>query len=100
VKYRLTKTAGHDLDGIFLYWATRASLTVVERLIDNITERFHLLGEYPEAGRSADDIALGVKTFPAGKYLIYNRKFRGRIDILHVFHGARYQRSAFTKAGN
>lgn len=98
MKYRLSKDAMRELDDIFLYWAKRVSVEVAERLIDNITERFWLLGEHPTAGRSADEIAPGVKCFPAGKYLIYYRKKSGGIDILHIVHGARDQKHAFRKA--
>jgi plasmid stabilization system protein ParE len=64
-RYRVSRDAERDLDEIFLYWARRAGLEVADRLIDNITERFWLLGEYPDAGRPADEIAAGVKCFPA-----------------------------------
>ena len=97
-RYRVSKEAGRDLDDIFLYWATRAGLKVADRLIDGITERFWLLGGHPDAGRPSADIAAGVKCFPAGKYLIYYRKARGAMDILHIFHGARDQKNAFNKA--
>jgi len=99
MSYRVSKDAQRDLDEIFLYWAKRASLTVADRLIDSITDRFWILGEHPEAGRRAEDIAPGVRCFPAGKYLIYYLKTRRGIDILHVFHGARDQRRAFNKGG-
>lgn|SRR5487761_116558 len=95
MRYRASRDAERDLDEIFLYWAKRASLEVADRLIDGIIDRFWLLGEYPEAGRSSDDIAAGVKCFPAGKYLIYYRKTRRGTDILHVFHGAQDQKQAF-----
>jgi toxin ParE1/3/4 len=97
MRYRLSKDAERDLEEIFVYWAKRASLEVAERLIDSITGRFWLLGEYPEAGKSADHIAPGVRCFPAGKYLIYYRKTPGGADILHVFHGAQEQKRRFRK---
>jgi len=98
VRYRVLEDAQRDLDEIFLYWSERASLKVADRLIDNIADRFWLLGEHPDAGKRADDIAAGVKCFPAGKYLIYYRKTRRGIDIIHIFHGARHQTQAFKKA--
>jgi len=97
MRYRVSKEAEQDLDEIFFYWAKRASLEVAERLLDNIMDRFWLLGEYPEAGRSAEGIAAGVRCFPAGNYLIYYRKTRRTTDILHVFHGAQDQKRAFRK---
>ena len=95
MRYRITQGAERDLDEIFEYWARRASLEAADRVIDKITERFWLLGEHPDAGKPKDELAPGVKCFPAGKYLIYYRKRRSIIYILHVFHGARDQTRAF-----
>jgi toxin ParE1/3/4 len=98
MRYRVSEDAERDLEEIFLYWASQTSLEIADRVIDKITERFWLLGEHLDAGRAADDIAKGVRCFPAGKYLIYYRKTRRGTDILHIFHGARKQRNAFRGA--
>jgi toxin ParE1/3/4 len=95
MRYRVSEDAQRDLDEIFMYWATRANLEAADRVVDRITERFWLLGEYPDAGSPVGDIAPGVRCFPVGRYLIYYRKTRRGTDILHIFHGARDQRSAF-----
>ncbi len=97
MRFSVSKDAEQDLDEIFLYWARRAGLEAADRVIDGITTRFWLLGEYPEAGRPCDEIADAVRCFPAGKYLIYYRRSRNETDILHVFHGARQQKRAFRK---
>ena len=97
--YRVSKGAQRDLEEIFLYWAKRAGLRVADRLIDGITGRLWILGEHPDAGRASEDIAAGVRCFPAGKYLIYYRKKCRGIDILHVFHGARHQKRTFKRGG-
>jgi toxin ParE1/3/4 len=91
MRYRITKSAQRDLDEIFVYWAKRASLDAADRLIENITDHFWLLGAHPHAGRSCDDFGAGVKCFPAANYLIYYRVNRRKTDILHIFHGARDQ---------
>ena len=98
MRYRVSENAERDLEEIFLYWAERASLEIADRIVDRITDRFWLLGERPDAGKKSDEIAAGVKCFPAGKYLIYYRATRRGTDILHVFHGARDQRKALKKA--
>jgi len=95
MKYRVSRDAAQDLDEIFFYWAKRAGLPVADRLIDSITERFWLLAEFPDIGHAAHDIASGVRCFPAGKYLIYYRRTGRRIEVLHVFHGARDQKRAY-----
>ena len=98
MRYRVSEDAERDLDEIFVYWANRASLETADRIVDRITERFWLLGEHPNSGKTADDIAADVKCFPAGKYLIYYCKTRHGTDILHICHGARDQRKAFKPA--
>lgn len=98
MRYRVTGDAERDLDEIFLYWARRAGPSVADRLIDSITDRFRVLGEHPDAGRPAEDMAAGVKCFPAGKYLIYYRKAKRGTDILHIFHGAQDQKRAFRRS--
>src|SRR5271154_2954234 len=98
MRYRITRQAEQDLDEIYVYWAKRASAETADRLIDGIADRFWLLGEHPDAGRPSEDIAAGVKSFPAGKYLIYYRATRRETDILHILHGARDQERAFKAA--
>jgi toxin ParE1/3/4 len=97
MRYRVSADAERDLEEIFLYWASRSSLATADRVVDRITDRFWLLGEHPDAGKSAGDIAVGVKCFPAGKYLIYYRKTRRGTDIPHIFHGVRDQPTAFNR---
>jgi toxin ParE1/3/4 len=96
--YRISEGAEFDLDEIFLGWAERAGLKIADRIVDEIVERFRLLGEFPEAGRSSNEIAMDVKSFPAGKYLIYYRRSGEYTEILYIFHGAREQAKAFKKA--
>jgi plasmid stabilization system protein ParE len=95
MKFHIAKTAERELDQIFVYWAQRAGVEVADKLIDAIEERFALLGDYPLAGRKCDELAPDVFRFPAGDYLIYYRKRRGIVSILHVFHGAQDQARAF-----
>lgn len=91
MRFRVSRTAEEDLDRIFEHWAERASPKVAERLLGAILDRFALLGEFPQAGRACDQIAPGVRCFPAGDYLIYYRRSRKTLEILHIFHGARQQ---------
>jgi plasmid stabilization system protein ParE len=64
-------------------------------MIEAFEEHFALLADLPQIGQKCDEIAAGLLRFPVGKYLVYYRKTRGAIQILHVFHGARDQRNAF-----
>ncbi len=95
MRLRVSRSAHRDLDDIFVYWARRAGVEIADRLIEAIEEQLALLAERPQIGKKCDDIAPGVRSFPAGKYLIYYRKTRAAVEILHIFHGARDQSAAF-----
>jgi toxin ParE1/3/4 len=97
MRYRVSAAAERDLDQIFLYWAKRVSVETADRLIERVTERFRLLGEYPDAGKLCADIAPGVRCFPAGRYLIYYQAERPVANILHIFHAARDQKSVYNQ---
>jgi toxin ParE1/3/4 len=58
-------------------------------MIDSITSRFWMLAENPGAGRAAPEAAPNVRCFPAGQYLIYYRKMRRGIEVVHILHSAR-----------
>jgi toxin ParE1/3/4 len=95
MKIRILKSARQDLDDIFDYWIQRASPEIARSLIESITDLFPLIAEFPYVGRVCDEIAAGVRIVPSGNYLIYYRKERSVIKILHIFHGARDLASAF-----
>lgn len=95
MQFHVTKMAERELDQIFVYWAQRAGVDIADKLIDSIEGRFALLGDYPFVGRKCDELAPGVFRFLAGDYLIYYRKRRSMIQIIHVIHGARDQARAF-----
>jgi toxin ParE1/3/4 len=100
MQYRISEDAQRDLEEIFVYWANRASLESADRIVDKITERFWLVGEHPNAGKPAGNIARGVRWFPAGKYLIYYRNTRRGTDMLHMPCGLRNNNSPATGLGD
>jgi toxin ParE1/3/4 len=97
MRVRVSKTARRDLDAIFDYWARRASPDIAGELIYSIKDRFAILAESPGIGRTCNEIAPGLRMFPAGKYLIYYRKGRGVLNIQQILHGARDQIHTFRK---
>jgi plasmid stabilization system protein ParE len=64
MRNRVSEDAERDLDETFVYRANRASPETADRVVDRITERFWLPGEYPDAGKPARDIAASVKCLP------------------------------------
>ena len=95
--YRLSHPARADLDAIWLHIAQNAGVDTADRFIDTLTNRFPMLAEMPEAGRSVDEIEPGVRVFPIENYLIYYRISPGWISIARVIHGRRDQETAWRK---
>lgn len=88
--YVVAKKAEIELDDIWFHIATETSnLEIANRLVDSITEQFFLLSKHPHLGRKRDDLAPGLRSIPAGSYLIIYRVEGADVRILHVVHGRR-----------
>lgn len=89
--HRLAPQAERDLDDIAYYVAMETgSIDVVERFIDSITNRFHLLAHHPKLGRARDDdLGPGTRTFPVGNYVIVYDVVGQDVRVLRVAHGPR-----------
>ena len=94
-RVRLSRAAKSDLDDIWDYVADESGIEQAGRLIDSITNKFALLGRHPRAGRRRDEIHAGVRSMPAGSYVIYYRWRKNAVEIAHVFHAMRDQRKAW-----
>ena len=88
--HRLSPEAEAELEEIWLRVASETGkFEIADHVIDNITERFWLLGQRPHIGRIRDDLRPGLRSFPAGDYVILYRTEGRNVLILHVIHGSR-----------
>jgi len=91
IHLRTTPSAERDLDEIWLYVARESgSFEAANRAVDSITDTFSLLVKLPYAGRRRDDdLRPGLRSFPAGNYIIVYRVRSNEVQIVRVFHGRR-----------
>ncbi len=89
--HRLAPEVEAELDDIWYYMAKQSqSIETANRLIDSITDRFLLLARYPHMGRHRDaDLRPGLRSFPAGEFVIIYRVEGQDVLILHVVRGSR-----------
>jgi toxin ParE1/3/4 len=89
--HRVAPAAETDLDDIWLYVARESgSIEIANRLIDTITARFLVLGQFPRIGRSRhEDFGSGYRSMPVGEYVIVYCIEREDALILRVVHGKR-----------
>ena len=89
-----TEQARRDLLEIWVYIAEN-SFDAADRLLETIDETCQRLADMPGMGLRRDELAPGLRSFPAGKYLIFYRPVENGIEIIRVLHGARNLENIF-----
>ncbi len=88
--HRVASEARADLDGIWYNIVQESGNAVAaDGVIEAITDRFYLLGQYPRAGRVRDDLRPGLRSYPVGEYMIIYTIEGTDAVILYVFPGRR-----------
>lgn len=94
---RYAPRARADLDEIWTFVARQGGIAAADRLLDRIETAINALAGMPEAGLDRSEVSPGLRSFPAGNYLIYYRvRARVGIVILRVLHAKRDQFPAFS----
>src|SRR5512135_821128 len=71
------------------------SLDQADRWVDKLDEKFRLIATQPLMGRARDDLAVDLRSFPFGRYVIFYVPIEGGIDVVRVLHSARDVDAAF-----
>jgi len=86
----LAPQARHDLDQIWDYiFGETGNEAAADRTIDMIVERFSLLAEWPLIGRKRDELRRGLRSYPAGNFVIFYRMENADLVVLRVLHARR-----------
>lgn len=80
--------AEKDLEDIWLYIASD-NPDKADKFLDEIEETSHKIAQFTNLGRNRDELHQGLRSFPAGKYLIFYLPISGGIDIVRILHGTR-----------
>ena len=87
-QYRVSDAARSDLDEIWFYIALD-NVDAADRFLRAIVSRFPRLASRPEMGRQREELAIRLRSFPVGNYLIFYRPTENGVEIARVLHGAR-----------
>lgn len=60
-----------------------------DAFVDLIDQKFQELASHPNMGRSRDELAQGLRSFPVGRYVIFYRPMPEGVEIIRVLHGSR-----------
>lgn len=81
-------SAIRDLNAIFSHIAKdnpAAAVSFVRKLKDKCSR----MAQFPDMGKSREDLARHLRCFPVGNYLIFYRPSEDAVDIVRVLHAAR-----------
>ena len=65
------------------------SIGAADDWVDRLDEQFKLLATQPKMGRTRDELAAEVRSFPFGRYVIFYVPLDDGIDVIRVLHGSR-----------
>ena len=87
-EYRLSDHARNDLDDIWLYIAEDDPLAA-DRFIDRLIRKVAALADSPGTGRDRSELAIDLRSFPVGNFLIFYRPAVDAIEVIRIISGHR-----------
>ncbi len=97
---RILKTPEAELDLVEIAAYIEAdNPAAADHLLDLFEQKFRLLSEFPLLGRTRDELAPSLRSFPVGSYVIFYLPLSDGIDVIRVLHGARNIRRLFRRRG-
>jgi toxin ParE1/3/4 len=93
---RFTRSAAAEDDLIDIWrYIARDNPTAADSVLNKIDEACGHLADYPDMGPVRPDLALELRYFVVGRYLILYRQISDCVEIVRVVHGARYLADLF-----
>lgn len=77
-----------DLEEIWVHYSEK-SPTAANKVLKEITGKFSKLLAFPKIGKERNDFLIGLRSFPAGKFLIFYQEIDSGIEIVRVVHSSR-----------
>ena len=88
LRHRLSSVAERDVAEIVEHLA-KANLDAAIAFIDQLSDRFRQLEQYPESGAQFGDPQRGLRRTSLGNYVIVYQILDDAVLIVRVVHGAR-----------
>jgi toxin ParE1/3/4 len=75
-----------DLDSIWDFIASD-NITAADHVLDRIGEVLDMLMRNPLAGRQRPELARGLRSFPAGNYIVFYLPLDDGIEVVRILSG-------------
>jgi toxin ParE1/3/4 len=88
-RLRFAPQAAADLEDIGAHIASAAGTERALLVLDRLELACRRLARRPALGRSRDDLARGLRSFPVWPYVVIYRGRGAGIEVVRIVHGAR-----------
>jgi toxin ParE1/3/4 len=85
---RITPQAEGDLEEIWQYVA-QGGEDRADAFLDAILNQCRQLAQFPRMGRTRENLASNLRSFPVKKYVIFYRPVNDTVEIVRILHSAR-----------
>jgi toxin ParE1/3/4 len=92
--YVISAGAREDLLRIQQYFWDQPKVS--STILASIEECASTLAQWPEMGQNCDEISKGLRSFPAGSYMIFYRVIAAQVVLSRVLHQRRDAAQAFS----
>ena len=65
------------------------SIEQADRWVDRLDEKLGLIAGQPLMGRARNELAVDIRSFPFGRYVVFYVPIEDGIDVVRVLHSAR-----------
>ncbi|BAC91446.1 type II toxin-antitoxin system RelE/ParE family toxin [Gloeobacter violaceus] len=83
-----TRQAERDIEDIWFYIALE-DLQAADRWLEGMSAQAQLVASQPRMGRVRPELGTEIRSFAAGRYVLFYRPLPDGIELVRVLHGAR-----------
>jgi toxin ParE1/3/4 len=83
---RKSPQAEIDITSIWQFIADD-NMKAADAMLDRIAQAFDMLAQNPRAGRARNDLALKLRSFPVGSYVVFYVPVLDGIEVVRVMSG-------------
>ncbi len=87
-RFKISRQADRDLEDMWVYLAQNDSLAA-DLLLAKVLDKFPMLAQFPEMGRSRKELAEELRSFPIKPYIIFYKNMETHIEIVRILHQSR-----------
>ena len=94
-RYILAPRAIEDIDAIYDYIASN-NLDAAERFVDAVEQKCETLANFPNMGKSYENLAPQLRGVLTGNYIIFYRPIENGIEVVRILSGYRDLEAMFS----